>query len=152
MAKAEHPEKYDWWLNELDSFGISTLQKNGLDSQKEASDLTEAVKQTLYEEYLQAYDETSHNRQCPLVVISHIPYHLKYQKAVFLPYYLKDTQPLILLNRERQNHPYLEKPQVRSTQLPPIIEPTPCGITSLGLLPTTTCVLKVLNLSCPFLP
>jgi hypothetical protein len=27
MAKAEHPEKYGWWLNELDSLGISTLQK-----------------------------------------------------------------------------------------------------------------------------
>jgi hypothetical protein len=57
MAKAEHPEKYSWWLNELDSLGISTLQKNGLDNQKEASDLAEAVKQTLYEEYLQAYSE-----------------------------------------------------------------------------------------------
>jgi hypothetical protein len=45
MAKAEHPEKYSWWLNELDSLGISTLQKNGLDNQKEASDLAEAVKQ-----------------------------------------------------------------------------------------------------------
>jgi hypothetical protein len=55
MAKAEHSEKYDWWLNELDSLGISTLQKNGLDNHKEASDLTEVVKQTLYEEYLQAY-------------------------------------------------------------------------------------------------
>jgi hypothetical protein len=57
MAKAEHPEKYNWWLNALDSLGIITLQKNGLDSQKEASDLTEAVKQALYEEYLQAYSE-----------------------------------------------------------------------------------------------
>jgi hypothetical protein len=57
MAKAEHPEKYSWWLNELDSLGVSTLQKNGLDNQKEASDLAEAVKQTLYEEYLQAYSE-----------------------------------------------------------------------------------------------
>ena len=56
MAKAEHPEKYNWWLNELDSLSISTLQKNGLNDQKEASDLTEAVKQTLYE-YLQAYSE-----------------------------------------------------------------------------------------------
>jgi hypothetical protein len=55
MAIAEHPEKYNWWLNELDSMGISTLQKNGLGNQKEASDLTEAVKQTLYEEYLRAY-------------------------------------------------------------------------------------------------
>jgi hypothetical protein len=41
----------------LDFLDINTLQKNGLDNQKEASDLTEAVKQTLYEEYLQAYSE-----------------------------------------------------------------------------------------------
>ena len=54
MAKAEHPEKYNWWLNELDSLGISTLQKSGLRNQKEASDLTEAVKQTLFEDYLQS--------------------------------------------------------------------------------------------------
>jgi hypothetical protein len=57
MAEVEHPKKYNWWLNELDSLGISTLQKNGLDNQKDASDLTEVVKQTLYEEYLQAYSE-----------------------------------------------------------------------------------------------
>jgi hypothetical protein len=38
MAEAEHPEKYNWWLNELDSLGINTLQKNGLGNHKEASD------------------------------------------------------------------------------------------------------------------
>jgi hypothetical protein len=59
MAEAERPEKYNWWLNELDSLGISTLQKNGMGNQKEASDLTEAVKRTLYEEYLQAYSESN---------------------------------------------------------------------------------------------
>jgi hypothetical protein len=59
MAKAEHPEKYNWWLNELDSLGTNTLQKNGLGNHKEASDLTVAVKQTLYEEYLQAYRESN---------------------------------------------------------------------------------------------
>jgi hypothetical protein len=61
MAKIEHPERYSWWLNELDSLGIGTLDKdkNGLDNQKEASDLTEAVKQTLYEDYLQAYSESN---------------------------------------------------------------------------------------------
>jgi hypothetical protein len=59
MAEAEHPEKYDWWLNELSSLGISTLDKDGLNNSKEASDLTEAVKQTLYEEYLQAYSESN---------------------------------------------------------------------------------------------
>jgi hypothetical protein len=59
MAEAEQPEKYNWWINELDSLGINTLQKNGLGNNKEASDLTEAVKQTLYEEYLQAYSESN---------------------------------------------------------------------------------------------
>jgi hypothetical protein len=57
MAKREHPERYGWWLNELDSLGISTLQKNGINNRREASDLTGAVKQTLYEEYLGAYNE-----------------------------------------------------------------------------------------------
>ena len=37
MAKVKRPEKYNWWLNELDSLGISTLQKNGLSNHKEAS-------------------------------------------------------------------------------------------------------------------
>jgi hypothetical protein len=57
MAGAEHPEKYNWWLNELESLGVNTLEKNGLNTHKEASDLTEAVKQTLYEDYLKAYSE-----------------------------------------------------------------------------------------------
>ena len=57
MAEIEHPEKYNWWLNELDSLGISTLEKNGLNNRQEASDLTDAVKQTLYEEYINAYNE-----------------------------------------------------------------------------------------------
>ncbi len=59
MAKSEHHERYGWWLNELDSLGIGTLDKNGLKNHKEASDLTEAVKQTLYEDYLQAYSESN---------------------------------------------------------------------------------------------
>jgi hypothetical protein len=46
-----------WWLNELDSLDISTLEKNGINNRREASDLTDTVKQTLYEEYLKAYSE-----------------------------------------------------------------------------------------------
>jgi hypothetical protein len=57
MAKIEHTERYSWWLNELESLGVDTLKKNGLNNHKEASDLAEAVKQTLYEDYLQAYGE-----------------------------------------------------------------------------------------------
>jgi hypothetical protein len=51
MAGAEHPEKYNWWLNELESLGVNTLEKNGLNNHKEASNLTEAVKQTLSLQY-----------------------------------------------------------------------------------------------------
>jgi hypothetical protein len=51
-------EKYGWWLNELVSLGVNTLEKNGLNNHKEASDLIEAVKQTLYEGYLQACSES----------------------------------------------------------------------------------------------
>ena len=59
MAKVERPEKYNWWLNELEYLGISRLQKNGLSNHKEASDLTEPVKQTHYENYLQVYSENN---------------------------------------------------------------------------------------------
>jgi hypothetical protein len=59
MAEDEHPEKYNWWLNELDSLGINTLKKDGIYNRREASDLTDVVKQTLYEEYLQAYSESN---------------------------------------------------------------------------------------------
>ena len=54
MAEIERHEQYRWWLNELESLGVNTLEKRGLNHHKEASDLTEAVKQTLYEDYLQA--------------------------------------------------------------------------------------------------
>ena len=57
MAGKEHPERYSWWLNELKSLGVDTLEKNGLNNHKEDSDLAEAVKQTLYEDYLRAYSE-----------------------------------------------------------------------------------------------
>ena len=29
MAGAEYPEKYNWWLNELESLGVNTLEKMG---------------------------------------------------------------------------------------------------------------------------
>ena len=41
------------------SLGIDTQDKNGLNNHKEASDLTAAVKQTLYEDYLQAYSKSN---------------------------------------------------------------------------------------------
>ena len=63
MAEVEHPEKYSWWLNELESLGVDTLEKDGLNNHKEASDLTAAVKQTLYEDYLQAIVKVIDNQE-----------------------------------------------------------------------------------------
>jgi hypothetical protein len=34
MAEIEHPERYNWWMNELDSLGIGTLEKNGTTIEK----------------------------------------------------------------------------------------------------------------------
>jgi hypothetical protein len=59
MADIEHPERYSWWLNELESLGVNTLEKYGLNNHKEACDLTEAVKQTLYDDYLLAFSESN---------------------------------------------------------------------------------------------
>jgi hypothetical protein len=56
MAQAEQPEKSNWWFNELESLGIDTQEINGISTDK-AESLAEAVKQTLYEEFRQAYNE-----------------------------------------------------------------------------------------------
>lgn len=50
-TKAENPKNKQWWINELESLGISAKKTNELNDQKEMSDLTENIKQTLYEEY-----------------------------------------------------------------------------------------------------
>jgi hypothetical protein len=34
MAEVEHPEKYSWWLSELESLGVDTQDKNGLNNHK----------------------------------------------------------------------------------------------------------------------
>jgi hypothetical protein len=53
----EHPEKRQWWLNELESLGISSKKTNELNDKKEVSDLTENIKQALYQEYKTVYNE-----------------------------------------------------------------------------------------------
>jgi hypothetical protein len=34
MAEIECPERYTWWLNELESLGVNTLEKHGLNNHK----------------------------------------------------------------------------------------------------------------------
>jgi len=56
-AKNEHPEKYGWWLNELESLGVSPKVCNELNDMKEVSNLTEILKQTFYQQYKTSRDD-----------------------------------------------------------------------------------------------
>jgi hypothetical protein len=56
-TKTEPLQKKQWWLNELESLGISPNKTNELNDQKEVSNLTENIKQTLYQEYKTVYNE-----------------------------------------------------------------------------------------------
>jgi hypothetical protein len=47
----EHPERYGWWLNELESLGISTKRINDLNDLKEIRNLTENIKEAFYHDY-----------------------------------------------------------------------------------------------------
>ncbi len=56
----EHPEKYGWWINELESLGITeTNRSDKLDntngSRAELEDLAKTTKEMLYESYKSAY-------------------------------------------------------------------------------------------------
>lgn len=55
--KREYPEKYDWWLNELESLGVSVKVLNDLNNIQEVSELAENLKQTFYQEYKTTYCE-----------------------------------------------------------------------------------------------
>jgi hypothetical protein len=47
---AEHPERYGWWLNELDSLGIRTKKINELNDLQEIRNLTQNIKQAFYQD------------------------------------------------------------------------------------------------------
>ena len=53
--RGECPEKYDWWLNELESLGVSVKVVNDLNNIEEVSELAENLKQTFYQEYKTTY-------------------------------------------------------------------------------------------------
>jgi hypothetical protein len=50
-TRNEHPDRYGWWLNELESLGISTKRTNELNDLNEIRTLTENIKLVLYQEY-----------------------------------------------------------------------------------------------------
>ena len=56
-TKKEHPQKYSWWINELDSLGIKRIKRNDMNDRKEITDLTENIKQALFQEYRTVYNK-----------------------------------------------------------------------------------------------
>ena len=48
-TKREHPERYGWWINELDSLGVGVKKTNDLNDLREIRSLAENIKQDLYQ-------------------------------------------------------------------------------------------------------
>jgi hypothetical protein len=44
MAMEEHPERYGWWINELESLGLSVKKINEFNDLNEIRDLGEIIK------------------------------------------------------------------------------------------------------------
>lgn len=66
MTINEQPQKSEWWINELGSLGISYAKKyDELDDRErkvELRDLTEKIKETMYQQYEIAYDRQNCNK------------------------------------------------------------------------------------------
>jgi flagellin-specific chaperone FliS len=54
-TKGEETQKDTWWLNELESLGVSPKVKNELHDIQETSNLAENLKQAFYQAYKEAY-------------------------------------------------------------------------------------------------
>ena len=50
--KKEFPEKYSWWLNELESLGLYVEKWY-----REVSSLTDSIKQVMFQDYKTCYNE-----------------------------------------------------------------------------------------------
>ena len=57
-TKQENLQDDDWWLNELESLGVSVKVRNDLNDIKETSNLVENLKQILYQAYKDSYNES----------------------------------------------------------------------------------------------
>jgi hypothetical protein len=51
----EHPERYGWWINELESLGLSVKKVNEFNDLYEISNLAEIIKQDKYLDYMTDY-------------------------------------------------------------------------------------------------
>ena len=56
-TKQENLQKDSWWINELESLGVSPKVKNELNNIQETSNLAENLKQMFYQAYKEAYND-----------------------------------------------------------------------------------------------
>jgi hypothetical protein len=56
-TKEEEIQKGAWWLNELESLGVSPKAKNELNDIQETSNLAENLKRAFYQAYREAYND-----------------------------------------------------------------------------------------------
>jgi hypothetical protein len=57
--KEEHPDKKDYWENELKSLGIEPRRQNDLNDKEELQALAESIKEVYYQNYKTAYSNSS---------------------------------------------------------------------------------------------
>ena len=60
-TKEEETQKSTWWLNELESLGVSPKVKNELNDIEETSNLAENLKRAFYQAYKEAYNDRIRN-------------------------------------------------------------------------------------------
>jgi hypothetical protein len=56
-TKKEYPDKYGWWINELESLGLAVNKVNELNNIKEVSSLSNNIKQVLFQDYKTLYNK-----------------------------------------------------------------------------------------------
>ena len=64
MEAREHLERYGWWINELESLGLSIKKTNEFNDLKEMRSLTLIIKQTIYLDYKAGTRTSAPNQYC----------------------------------------------------------------------------------------
>jgi hypothetical protein len=64
-TKQENPQKDSWWINELDSLGVSVKVRNELNNIEETCSLAENLKHVFYQAYKNAYNDNDNNKNSP---------------------------------------------------------------------------------------
>jgi intein/homing endonuclease len=60
-TKRENVQKNSWWVNELDSLGVSVKIRNELNNTQEIGSFAENLKQIFYQAYKDAYSDNNQN-------------------------------------------------------------------------------------------